>query len=33
MLAGCSGQNADENNPNIYTETVNGTVRVGTTGP
>jgi hypothetical protein len=33
LLAGCSGQNSDENNPMVVTETVNGTVKVTTTGP
>jgi len=33
FLAGCSPQNSDENNPMIVTETVNGTVKVTTTGP
>lgn len=33
LAAGCSGQNSDENNPMVVTETVNGTVKVTTTGP
>jgi hypothetical protein len=33
LLAGCSGQNSDENSPMVVTETVNGTVKVTTTGP
>jgi two-component system sensor histidine kinase VanS len=31
--SGCSGQNSNENNPMVVTETVNGTVKVTTTGP
>jgi hypothetical protein len=33
VAAGCSGQNADENNPMIVTFTENGTIKVVTTGP
>lgn len=31
-VGGCGRKN-DENQPNVFTETVNGTVRVVTTGP
>jgi hypothetical protein len=33
LTAGCSGQNADENEPMVVTEPVNGTVKVTTTEP
>jgi hypothetical protein len=33
LLAGCSRQNSDGNNPMVVTETVNGTVKVTMTGP
>jgi hypothetical protein len=33
LLAGCSSQNSDENNPRIVTETMNGRLKVTTTGP
>ena len=33
LAAGCSGQNADETEPMVVTEAVNGTVKVTTTGP
>jgi hypothetical protein len=32
-VAGGCGRNDDENQPHVFTETVNGSVRIGTTGP